>query len=456
MTIVFVGIAAALVLLRPTRVTWGFFLLAVGYSVVQFGALNSVLDEPYKSADLPLYGVALTLAVWGGGTFNARFPEDTSDLWGRRYEMSLRIVAPLLGILLYLGNIGRGGPWYDSIWLTYEFGLIATLAITLVLVVYRFSIGGPERVRGQWVVFGSVIGLGALIADAVLHLLKIPDFQGSRLDVILTVAIVAIPISVAYAVLRHRVIDVRFVVNRALVYGVLTSAIVIVFSFIEWLIGKKLESQRLAQFVELAGALAIGFWFSLVHRRVERFFEGIFFRGQRRAAQRLARVTAAIPHAASFETVDEFVTDEPAEAYGLTSAVLFRRTGQGDFERVAAHNWPNAALERLPVSDPLIAYLSAERAPLDLDEIAWRHPELPPDSRRPIVAVPIIVRDRLIGVVLYGGRTSHEAFDPDELRRLQDLATAAAAAYDHLEADALRRELAELRTQLEALHPARS
>ena len=287
------------------------------------------------------------------------------------------------------------------------------------------------------------------MADLVIGLNRGSVFAGTPLDLVLTVAMVAIPIAVAYAVLRHRVIDVRFVMNRALVYGLLTSSIVVAFSLIEWIVGKKLESQRLAQIFELIGALAIGFWFSLVHRRVERFAEGIFFRSQRRAAQRLARATAAVHHAGAAEAVDHFVTDEPAEAYNLTSAAMFRRADDADLVRVTNRSWPPETLARLLAIDPLIAHLVHQRGPLDLDEIAWHEPALPSGPARPILAVPIIIRDRLFGVAFYGEHASHEAFDPDELSRLRDLAVAAAAAYDHLEAEALRREVAELRAQLE-------
>jgi hypothetical protein len=44
-----------------------------------------------------------------------------------------------------------------------------------------------------------------------------------------------------------------------------------------------------------------------------------------------------------------------------------------------------------------------------------------------------------------------EALDPDEVRAIAGLATGAAAAYDHLEAEALRSENESMRSKVESL-----
>ncbi len=448
--LVFVGIATALVLLRPNRVTWGFFLFACGYSVVQLGSLQLLLRPPWFEVHAALLGVALLLTIWGGAVFIARFPDGSATGWSALYERAVLVVMPFVAAV-FASTIVSGGTLRVTLLRVYDAALLALLVAAVVLIVVRSRVEGDvaARARGRWVLVGSAVGIGALTIDFALHLTAIPGFPNSPLDIVLGLVVVVIPISVAYAVLRHHVIDVRFAVNRALVYGTITSLFVLAFSAIEWTIGQKLADERVAGYIEIAVALAIGFWFNLLHRRVERFFDRIFFRHQHNAEQHLARVATAIPHATSMEAVDRFMLNEPARAYRLTSAALFRRTEGGDFERVAAIGWPPDAPTSVPQSDPLVAYLSAERAPLDLDDVGWA-PSQPSGTDRPIVGVPISVRHRLMAFALYGATEAGETLDPDQRRMLQHLATAAAAAYDHLEAEALRREIAKLRGRLGA------
>lgn len=448
---VFVGIATALVLLKPTRATWGFFLFACGYSIVQIGALQAILPSPWSEVHAGLMGVALLLTIGGGAVFTARFPDEPLTATSALYERAVFAAMPFIGGL-FASTLVTSGDTRFVLLRAYEATLLAVLVATVALIIARQRVSdAAARARGRWVLVGSAIGVGSLAIDFALHLANIPGFPNSPLDIVLGLAVVVIPISVAYAVLRQHVIDVRFAINRALVYGSFTSLLVLAFTAIEWFIGKQLSDERVAGYLEIVAALAVGLWFNLLHKRIERFFDRVFFRQQHHAERQLARVAAAIPHAPSMEAVDRFLMTEPANAYRLVSAALFRRNNAGAFERVASVGWPPDALKTLPADDPLPIYLAAERGVLDLDDIGWSPAMLPSGPARPLVTVPVSVRHRLMALALYSATENGEALDPDQRRMLERLATAAAAAYDHLEAESLRRELEALRRDLAAL-----
>lgn len=450
-TCVFVGIATALVLLKPTATTWGFFLFACGYSIVQFGALQAMLPPPWSNVHAALLGFAILLTIGGAARFTARFPDEPLTGVSALYERTLFAAMPVMGIL-YTLTLTLGGELRLEVLRIYFVLLLLILVAAIALIVWKQrSDSASGRARGRWVLAGSAIGIGALIVDFALHLRGIPGFPGSPLDVALGLVIVVIPISVAYAVLREHVIDVRFAINRALVYGTFTSLLVLAFTAIEWFIGKELSDERVAGYVEVAAALAIGFWFSLLHKRVERFFDRIFFRQQHSAERHLARVASATPHAPSIEAVDHFLVTEPKKAYRLVSTAFFRRNEDGEFVLVASDGWPDDALTRIRADDPLPIYLAAEDNAIDLGDIDWSPPNLPSGAAHPLVAVPVSVRHRLIGIAFYSATENGEALDPDQRRMLERLATAAAAAYDHLEAERLRRELELLRSEIEVL-----
>jgi GAF domain-containing protein len=114
---------------------------------------------------------------------------------------------------------------------------------------------------------------------------------------------------------------------------------------------------------------------------------------------------------------------EPVRAFDLTSGVLRQNL--------------NGHLEGMPDSGKLVAYLRGRRAPLRLDT---------PDHA---LAVPVFSHGDLAAVAFYGVHRNGSDFDPEELGILAHLATAAGAAFDRLEAAALRAENQTLRSAVQ-------
>ena len=98
---------------------------------------------------------------------------------------------------------------------------LALSAAAVVSLVLRYR-AAPDDVRSQilWVTVACVVLGAAFALDATVALL-VPSAYPAVFPVI-QVAPVVLPVAVAVAVLRHRLFDVRVVVGRALVYGVLT------------------------------------------------------------------------------------------------------------------------------------------------------------------------------------------------------------------------------------------
>jgi hypothetical protein len=62
-----------------------------------------------------------------------------------------------------------------------------------------------------------------------------------------------------------------------------------------------------------------------------------------------------------------------------------------------------------------------------------------------------MVRRDLAAIVFFGSHLHGEGLDPDEIKALAVLQTGAAAAYDHLDAEAMRRENESMKSRLDSL-----
>jgi hypothetical protein len=467
---VFVIIAGALLLLRPSRMTWGFFLYAIG-SINGSALYYRFLPAPaYTALVESLVLVVATCTVTGLWMFGSRFPDEEAVGW----RSAIGRAAPIAGIALGVANVAARQAFVDGIALSplvlKVIGICFTTAIVTGLaglVGGYINTSADRRQRLKWVVAGFAV---YIVANAYANVISpnLPDggwpaawtAAGWTVDVLAGLQI-AIPLTVAYAILKHHVLDVNFVFSRAVVYGVLTTIIVGIFVAAEWLIGHVLDLQRVASVVNLGIAIGFGFGLNGMHRRVDDLVDRVIFRKRHLAESRLERVGAGIAHAASDDAVSTALVDEPAHAFDLTSAAVFRRRDDGCFSRAASFGWPDGAAASLPSDDRIVLHMQGERGPMRLDDIIRRQADLPQGANAPIVAFPLIVRHQLEGLVLFGPHVTGEDIDPDETRTLARLTASAAAAYDHIAAEAARRqavalaaELRDAQTRLQAMQAA--
>ncbi len=95
--------------------------------------------------------------------------------------------------------------------------------------IYRYRrISQPiERQQTKWVVYGLIVGVGGYVVIRVLEL-WLTDPLGSQIAIELGLSIVStlfmllLPLSIVVAVLRYRLWDINPIINRTLVYGVLS------------------------------------------------------------------------------------------------------------------------------------------------------------------------------------------------------------------------------------------
>ncbi|QRN96738.1 GAF domain-containing protein [Archangium violaceum] len=162
------------------------------------------------------------------------------------------------------------------------------------------------------------------------------------------------------------------------------------------------------------------------------------------AAERLARlqrVTVALSEAITSADVARVVVEEMIAAIGADRAVMATRLeAEPEQLEVVSHRGVSlAALEsmpRIPLTAPLpvtMAYRTGEPVWLESREVlAQSFPSsliAEPDRTRAVVALPLRLRGRALGVIGFGF-DSHRTFNPDERGLLLDLARQSAQALE--------------------------
>ncbi|HEX3467688.1 MAG TPA: hypothetical protein VHT05_06375 [Candidatus Elarobacter sp.] len=344
----------------------------------------------------------------------------------------------LLVALVPLGMYASLGPFFA--WpieaATFAASALGVAGVGFVAVTFALSfLHAPpaERAKIRWVGLGLIVGYSGPLAFSIGS--SIPgiafDWPLPVLNLVNALEI-AVPVSVAYVILRHRVFDVRFVLGRAAVYGAVTTIVVVAVTLLDFLVGKVLSETRLAAIGEAAVAIVVGLSLNGLHKWVERTVDALFFRGRRRAEQRLKRVGEGLLRAETSDAITHALVTEVASSLHLCSCAVFRRDG-GRFVCVAAVGWDSTS-QGIDAGAGAILALGARRAPLAIRDGVWPAGLLPAGDAAPLYAIPIESRVRLDAFVLVGPHVGGEQLDPAELELLSDLCNSAAIAYEHLEA----------------------
>ena len=136
--------------------------------------------------------------------------------------------------------------------------------------------GGEERQQVKWLAYASTVLAVNFFLGSVSGAMS-ASWAGFVLGM---VGFVGIPVAVGIAVLRYRLYDIDLVINRTLVYGSLTAALVAVYAGTVVLLQgvfRALTGQE-SQLAIVASTLVIAALFGPLRRRVQGFIDRRFYR----------------------------------------------------------------------------------------------------------------------------------------------------------------------------------
>jgi len=318
-----------------------------------------------------------------------------------------------------------------------------------------------DQARLKWGLLGIAASILAFFVGLMIAVARsvIPNVLGGSEftphNYVAAVGGVLFALSLGYAVLRERVVDVQFAVSRTLVYGAVSTLALVFLAAVHWLLGRLIEQSGLAIGLEGLAAIGLGLVLHRASHGITVLVDRVLFRKHHRAEERLRRVTAALPFASDERAIAEALVTDPARNLELASAALFYRDSpEGALNRVLAQGWGDEHAASLEADSLLVRYLQAEHAPLKLDDSQLLPAGTPEGAALPVLAIPIVNQHVLAAVVLYGAHVNHTLLDPDEIELLHALAKAAATSHSQVRIGALSRRNEQLEasvTELRAL-----
>jgi len=282
-----------------------------------------------RSDDRMALFVSLMLVLWGltfTGTMNAL--AQVHPLWFVPTASVRFLGAALITVFFYVFPDGRFVPdwarWLAGLWvfsqvpkyfwpaaplnpdrwphaLTFvvSAGFLAVM-IALQVYRYRWASSAPQRRQTKWVVLGIAVSLTAyLIVLLVGYVVNPgPGTAGYVLGAArLNASLLLIPIAIAIAILRDQLYDIDLLINRSLVYGILTGVLAALYAGSIFLFGGFVrtlthrQDDSLAIVVSTLGVAAV---FQPLRRRIQFAIDRRFYRRRYNAARALEAFGAAL------------------------------------------------------------------------------------------------------------------------------------------------------------------
>ncbi|HEX4441479.1 MAG TPA: SpoIIE family protein phosphatase [Thermoanaerobaculia bacterium] len=306
-----------------------------------------------------------------------------------------------------------------------------------------------ERRQAFHVFVGTILGT----VPFVLFFIVLPSaFQIDEYVFYGIIPMILIPLTFAYAIVRFQMMNVRVIVRRTFLYAATTAVLLGLYALVVALANLVFASSRLsASPLFNFGFFLVGIsLFEVLRRRLQAPLDKLFFREKFDYQTALLEMSEAITGELDLGRIADYLTASVAATMRLEKSSIWLRDREGWLERRSKRD------DRLSPAAAVRRVLRQEGKPSDLEELSLHFADTESEEfRERLVSegfrllVPLVYRERLMGLLALKEKLSGERFDRDDLSLLSTLANQSALAIETaLLHDEMTRQ-AELRRDLE-------
>ncbi|MDQ2965241.1 MAG: SpoIIE family protein phosphatase [Chloroflexota bacterium] len=313
-----------------------------------------------------------------------------------------------------------------------------------------FTLEDPRERRQAFHVFvGTIVGT----VPFVLFFIVLPSAFGiDEYAFYGILPMILIPLTFAYAIVRFQMLNVRVIVRRTFLYAATTAVLLGLYALAVALANLVFASSKLsASPLFNFGFFLVGIsLFEVLRRKLQAPLDKLFFREKFDYQAALLEMSEAITGELDLGRIADYLMASVTATMRLEKASIWLRDKEGRLERRGRRDdrlSPGAALRRI---------LRQEGKPSDLEELSLHFADDESEEfRRRLreegfrLLVPLVYRERLMGILALKEKLSGERFDREDHALLSTLANQSALAIETaLLHDEMTRQ-AELKRDLE-------
>jgi hypothetical protein len=207
---------------------------------------------------------------------------------------------------------------------------MVTSAISLIVRARRA--GRVERQQIKWLAYGSAVVVGTIFVGGVISI-----WSGLLSIAVITVALLGLPVITGIAIVRYRLYDIDFLINRTLVYGALTATLALVYfggvASAQAIFRAFTGQHEQPQLAVVVSTLVIAALFSPLRRRMQGFIDRRFYRRKYDARKTLEDFSAKLRDETDLDTLSENLASVVRETMQPAHVSLWLRPSTDTRER---------------------------------------------------------------------------------------------------------------------------
>lgn len=310
--------------------------------------------------------------------------------------------------------------------------------VALELSRYLYTDSNLEKQKALIILLGSLIGFGLPAVGAVLVVL----FQLSNLNNLAILTLV-FPVSIAYAIVKHKLFDIDVIIQKTLVYGTLTTVLVgistlLVLSF-NLFFAAHGGWRNPIFFIVLSGLLVVAM--NPLRDRIQSVIDSAFFRKRYDYSKTISDLSSAMTSILNVDEIAQKTISSITQTMYVSSAsfLIFDREN-GDY-RVHDTNIEdeNFISTNLSYNDPLVETLRKYRVEIfkedlfQLSRFALLKNELIDSfsELRSTLIVPLFFKGDMVGFLALGDKKSGLMYNTNDMKLLKTLANQSAIAVEN-------------------------
>jgi hypothetical protein len=299
------------------------------------------------------------------------------------------------------------------------------LPVVVLAVLAILNTPSSERARATWLLLPipTVFLLGQILNAGSLFLFPLSSSAGFYAQGLAQIASITAALAVTYALLNRRVLDLGFVLSRTLVVSIVGLIVVVAFVLLEWVLGSVLTgvSHASGLIANAALALVIGVSLNYIHKHVDRSVDLVLFRKRHEDERALLAFSKEAAYITEWDALLDATLEKVRRHTDARSASVL--IGANGFYS-AVRSFGDNTVVSVNENDEAILALKVWHKPID--------PHHHQTTLNAALALPMLARGKLYGVLLLGERTGGEAYAPDEVEALSQLANGVGSALEAL------------------------
>jgi sigma-B regulation protein RsbU (phosphoserine phosphatase) len=370
---------------------------------------------------------------------------------------------------------------------------IAVLAIVSVMIRnYRLTREPQQRQRIKWMIGSMAVALSVAMLFVIFGVAIMPRLDDQLKSEVGTLffglqhftnlLFVGSLVAWAYAILKHRVLDINVVIRRSLRYLLASRGFILIEALLAFALLSFAFAGRLGVWLDrfgsntrtlitILGTVLMVLALQSVNRKIRPLIDRRFFRDAYDAQQILTELTSSLRATTNVNEVLALTTAKIQQALYAANVTIFLRNGQHDFQSAVSSDYherekSSRTMNRdlhLPNEAFVVQRVNASSQPAEID---WDDPYSPVATQLAAMAngdaaaqqefdtlralktnlvLPLAAKDDLLGVLALGPRAGDLPYSREDKRMLMNVAGQTAMALENS-------RLIEQKIELEAEH----